>query len=188
MRNLLFIVSLFLFTLAVSCHTNHKSDEYKLYLFEIEDGKFANWDTTRLEVEKRKVDDTTHFVYKVNLDLYGRIDTFRYFMKTDSILYNRSFDFVFNDSIETKTVCPFVLSKQYLVKGKRYTVDKYCFLDMYIYWSKDYDFLLEVDPWRGLSIEYNYITKVLIDSILKDKSDFAKLPEDLSFLPTPYVN
>ena len=183
-----FIGSLCLFAIFLNCHTNHKSNEYKLYVFGIEGGKYIGRDTARIDVEKRKADDTTYFVYKSNFDMYGRMDTFRYFIKTDSILYNRSFDSMINDSIEMKTVCPFVSSKQYLLKGKKYTVDKYSFKDMYIYWSKEYDFLLEVNPWSGLSIEYSDVSKVLVDSILKDKSDFAQLPEDLSLLSIPCVD
>lgn len=187
MRNVIFTIFLCVLTLLISCHTNHKKDMYTLHLFSMNDDKYHKDTTARLDVEKRVSQDDIHFVYKSNLDMYGRMDTFRYFIKTGSMLYNRSFDVLFNDSLDIKTVCEFISSKDYSINKKVYKVLKYNFLDMNVYWSEDYDFLLEFDYWRGLSIECDDISKALVDSILNDKSAFSDIP-DPNLIPIPEIS
>lgn len=187
MRNVIFTTVFSVLTLFVSCHTNHKTDAYTLHLFSMNNDKYYKDTTARLDVEKRVSQDVIHFVYKSNLDMYGRMDTFRYFLKTDSMLCNRSFDVLFNDSLDTKTVCAFVSSKNYLINKKAYKILKYNFLGMNIYWSEDYDFLLENDYWSGLSIEYDKISKILADSILSDNTAFSDIP-DPNLIPIPEIS
>lgn len=186
MRNIISATIFCALTLSVSCHTNHRTDVYTLHLFSMNDDKYHEGTTAHIDVEKRVSQDSIHIVYKSNFDLYGRMDTFRYFIKTDSILYNRSFDIILNDSMDTKKVCTFVSSKNYSLNKRMYKVLKYSFLDMNIYWSEDYGFLLENDHWSGLSIEYDKISKILVDSILNDNTDFSDIPvPDLMPIPTP---
>ena len=188
MRILKFICVFIVFISFMNCNSCSDSQVHPLYLFNIEGNKCVFLDTVLVAVEKRTTQDTLFFVYKSNLDLFGRMDTFRYLIKTDSALYNKSFDLMFDDSLEAKTRSLLEATKSYCVNKKEYRVLKYSLLSMNIYWVEDYGLLLEKDNWRGLYIEYDDVSKTLVDSILRDRTAFSKPPDYPSLLSPPASN
>lgn len=177
MKTIYLIIVLFLLA-AISCKQKKADVEKnyrKLLLKEYDSGKVFRADS--LFLTKLASNDTVHFVYADSIfsrklmesgeKYYGY--SFKKLIPSDSVLY---FD----------VASPLVAQKTFQVNGQPYTILKYDYdrknsydEESSFFYHKNYGTLVCFnDSWSSLiyTIEYDQISKALIDSILNDRTGF----------------
>ena len=167
MKTLHIIIGLIIFQVFIGCKQNQFKNADKLVL--INSYRHDSiWKTDSLYLSKSINNDTLRFFYKKGTDTLGYS-----FFKSD---YNDSSIYLYG------LICPLVSTKTFKINNKDFTVLKYYYDEENSYdeessffYQENYGLLVCFnDGWLDLifSMEYDNISKILIDSIISDRTGF----------------
>jgi len=167
MRILHIIIGLIVFQVFISCKQKQSENVDKLVLLNsyIHD---SIWETDTLYLVKSVRKDTVRFFYKQGSDTIG----YSFFKSNynDSSIYLGGLN------------CPLVSTKTFKINNKDFTVLKYSYdeentidEESSFFYQENYGLLVCFnDGWMDLifSMEYDSISRILIDSIISDRTGF----------------
>jgi hypothetical protein len=167
MKTLYIIIGLIIFQVFISCKQNQLENADKL----VKLNSYRHdsiWKTDTLFLSKSITNDTVGFFYKQGMDTLGYS-----FFKSE---YNDSSIYLYD------LTCPLISAKTFKINNKDFTVLKYYYdqensidEESSFFYQENYGLLVCFnDGWLDLifSMEYDNISKVLIDSIICDRTGF----------------